>query len=91
MIHQRQGLLFGRKARDHLPRVHPRLDDLQGHLATDGFLLGGHVDHAHATFADLLDQLVRADLGAGAFGDAGWSMVAASAIGSTPGNAALFA
>ena len=45
--------------------VHARLDDLQRHLAADRLVLLGHEDHAHAPFADLLQQLVRADLRAG--------------------------
>ena len=52
-----------------LLRIHARLDDLQGHLAADRLLLLGHVDHAHAAFADLLQELVGADQGAGLFGD----------------------
>ena len=52
-----------------LPRVHARLDDLQGDLAADRLRLLGHVDHAHAALADLLQQLVRADDRAGALGD----------------------
>ena len=43
-------------------RVHARLDDLEGDRALDGSLLLGHVDDAHAPFADLLQQLVGADL-----------------------------
>ena len=50
-------------------RVHARLDDLQRHLAADGLRLLGHVDDAHAPFADLLQQLVGADDRAGALGD----------------------
>ena len=71
VIHDRQGLLLGCKARDHLAGIHARLDDLQGHLAPDRLLLEGHVDDAHAAFADFLVELVRADLGAGALGDGG--------------------
>ena len=41
--------------------IHARLDDLQGDPAADGLLLLGHVDDAHAPFADLLQQLVGAD------------------------------
>ena len=48
-------------------RVHARLDDLEGHAAADRLRLLGHVDDAHAPFADLLEQLVRADHRAGAF------------------------
>ena len=46
-------------------RVHPRLDDLQGHPAADRLGLLGDVDHAHPALADLLQQLVRADHRAG--------------------------
>ena len=67
VVHQGQGLPLGLEAGDHLPGVHARLDDLQGHLAADRLLLRGHVDHAHAPFADLLQELVAADLGAGLF------------------------
>ena len=71
VVHQRQGLPLGLEAGDHLAGVHARLDDLQGHLAADRLLLLGHVDHAHAPFADLLQQLVAADDRAGAFGEGG--------------------
>ena len=49
--------------------VHPQLDDLEGHPAADGLLLLGHIDHPAAAFADLLQQLVVADLVAGLFGE----------------------
>ena len=42
-------------------RVHARLDDLQGDRAADRLRLLGHEDDAHAPFADLLQELVRAD------------------------------
>ena len=71
MIHQGQGLPFGLEPRHHFARVHAGLDDLQGHFAADGFSLRGHVHDAHAAFADLLQQLVGADLGAGVFGESG--------------------
>ena len=69
MVHDRQRLPLGLEAGDHLPRVHARLEDLQGHLAADRLRLLGHEDDAEAAFADLLQQLVRADHRAGAFGD----------------------
>ena len=69
MVHQRQGLPLGLEAGDDLARVHARLDDLQRDLAADRLLLLGHEDHAEAAFADLLQQLVRADDRAGAFGE----------------------
>ena len=71
MVHHRQRLPLGLEAGDHLPRVHARLDDLQRHLAADGLRLLGHVDQAHAAFADLLQQLVGADDRARAVRD-GW-------------------
>ena len=65
---RRQRLPLGLEAGDHLRRVHAGLDDLEGDHAADGLLLLGHVDHAHAALADLLQQLVRADDRAGPFG-----------------------
>jgi hypothetical protein len=47
--------------------VHAQLDDLEGHLAADGLRLLGHVDDRHAAFADLLQELVATNDGAGAF------------------------
>ena len=67
VVHHGQGLALGLEPGDDLFRVHPRLDDLQSHLAAHGALLLGHVDDAHAPLADLLQQLVRADDRAGAF------------------------
>ena len=67
VVHQRQRLPLGLEPGDDLLRVHARLDDLQRHLAAHGLGLLGHVDDAHAPFADLLQQLVRADDRAGAF------------------------
>ena len=65
VVHQGQGLPLGLEAGDHLAGVHARLDDLQGHLAAHGRVLLGHVDDAHAAFADLLQELVGADDRAG--------------------------
>ena len=42
-------------------RVHAQLDDLERDAAAHRLLLLGHVDHAAAAFADLLEQLVAAD------------------------------
>jgi hypothetical protein len=54
---------------DDLARVHARLDDLEGDLALHGLGLLGHEDCAHAAFAELLQELVRADDGPGTLGD----------------------
>jgi hypothetical protein len=62
VVHHRQGLPFGLEAGDDLPGVHAGLDDLEGHLALHGLRLFGHEDGAHAAFADLLQQLIGADL-----------------------------
>ncbi len=48
----------------------PGLMTLSATLRRTGCDLLGHVDDAHAPFADLLQQLVGADLRAGTFGDA---------------------
>ena len=61
VVHQGQRLPLGLEAGDDLLGVHARLDDLQGHLAAHRLGLLGHVDDAHAAFADLLQQLVGAD------------------------------
>ena len=68
MIHHRQRLPLGLEAGDHLLAVHARLDDLQRDTAADRLGLLGHIDEAHAPFADLLQELVGADEGAGALG-----------------------
>ena len=73
MVHQCQRLPFGLEASQHLLRVHPGLDHLNGHPTVDGFLLLGHPDRAHAAFADLFEQLVGADDGAGLLGR--WRLV----------------
>jgi hypothetical protein len=69
MVHQGQRLALGLEAGDDLLRIHPRLDDLERDLAADGLGLLGHVDDAHAAFADLFEQLVGADDGTGPLGD----------------------
>ena len=68
MVHQRQRLPLGLEAGDHLPRVHARLDDLERDRPLDRLGLLGHEHDAHAPFADLLQQLVRADDRAGPLG-----------------------
>ena len=77
MVHHGQGLPLGLEPRDHPPRVHARLDDLESHLAADRLVLLGHVDDAHPALTNLLDQLVGADLRAGLLQrrlvDRGWT------------------
>jgi hypothetical protein len=69
MVHEGEGLALGPEAGDDLARVHAGLDDLQRDETFDRLGLLGHPDGPHAALADLLDQLVRADQRAGAFGD----------------------
>ena len=61
MVHHRQGLSLGLEPRQHLPRIHPRLDDLECHAPPHGRLLFGHVDDAEAAFADRFEEFVRPD------------------------------
>ena len=68
MIHQRQRLPLGLKPGDDLFGVHAQLDDLERDPAADRFLLLGHINHAAAAFANLLEQFVTADAVAGFFG-----------------------
>ena len=69
MIHHRQRLPLGLEPRDDLAGVHPDLDDLQCDAAADRVLLLGHEDDAEPAFADLLQELVSPDRGAGTFAD----------------------
>ena len=65
MVHHGQRLPLGLEAGDDLPAVHAGLDDLERDAAADRLVLLGHVDDAHAPFADLLEELVRPDAVAG--------------------------
>src|SRR5262249_21953393 len=67
------GLALRLKARDHLPAVHPRFQNLESYFATNGLLLLGHEDDAEAAFADFLHQLVRTDHRTRRFGE--WMVV----------------
>ncbi len=58
VFHQGQGLALRLEAGQDVARVHPRLDQLQGHLAADRPELLGEVDRAHPPLADLLADLV---------------------------------
>ncbi len=65
MVHEGQRLTFSLEPGDDTPGVHPQLDDLESHAATESFLLFSHVDHAAAAFANLLQQFVAANPVAG--------------------------
>ena len=67
MVHQRQRLPLGLEPGDDLLGVHAQLDDLERDAAADRLLLLGHINHAAAAFADLLEQFVAADPVAGLF------------------------
>ena len=69
MVHQGQRLPLGFEAGDDLARIHAGLDDLERHQPLDRLGLLGHVDRAHAAFADLLRGACRADDRTGAFPD----------------------
>src|SRR5262249_44282948 len=69
MIHQSERLPLRFEAGDDLARIHAGLEDLQRDAAAHRLLLLGHEDHAEAALADLLQELVRANDGAGAFAD----------------------
>ncbi len=58
VVHDRQRLPLGVEPRQHGPRVHPRPDQLEGHLPPDRPDLLGEVDGAHAPLAELLAELV---------------------------------
>ena len=61
VIHHGQRLPFGLKPCDDLFGIHPGLDHFQRDLSTDGVLLFGQPDNAHAAFAERLEQTVRTD------------------------------
>ena len=79
MIHQSQGLAFRLEAGDHLPCIHARFEDLEGDLAPHRLMLLRHEDEPETAFADLLQELVRADHRARGF-----------ALGDTDGGRELF-
>ena len=69
VVHEGQGLALGLEPGQHLPGIHPRLDQLDGHGALDRLGLLGHPDRAHAPFADRFQELVSiSDHQAGGFG-----------------------
>ena len=66
VIEDGERLALRLEARGHLARVHAELDDLQRDVALDGARLVRAVDDAEAAFAQLFDQLVGPEHGAGA-------------------------
>ena len=68
MVHHRQRLPLGLEPRDDALGVHAQLDDLERNAAAERLLLFGHVNHAAAALADLLEQFVAADFVARLFG-----------------------
>ena len=65
VVHQGQRLAFRTEAGQDLAAVHAGLDELQRHRAPHRLGLLGHVDRAHPTLADRLEELVGADHRAG--------------------------
>jgi hypothetical protein len=64
VVHERQRLALGVEAGHHLLGVHSRLDELEGYLPPRLQLLGEpHL--SHATFANDVEEAVRADLPSG--------------------------
>ena len=61
MLHDRQRLPLLLETGDHLPRIHPQLDDLQRHAPPHRPLLLRHPNRPKATLAKLLDQPVSPD------------------------------
>src|SRR5437762_2604961 len=72
MVHHRQSLSFRFKAGDDLLRIHTWLDDLQCDTTADWLGLLRDVDNSHSPFADLFQQLVRADQSANLLG---WRLI----------------
>jgi hypothetical protein len=60
MIHHGQRLALGFEPREHLARIHTRLDELERDFAPDRLRLLSNPDRPHAPFADFFEQLVAA-------------------------------
>src|SRR5262245_27579449 len=61
MVHHRQGLALGFKARHNLARDHPELDELESDATLDRLFLLRHVNHAKTAFTHFLQKLVTAE------------------------------
>ena len=68
MIHYGQCLTFGFEASQHLLRIHPGFDQLDGDFAFNGFFLFGDPHRSHPTFADVFQQLVTTSHDGSRFG-----------------------
>jgi hypothetical protein len=68
MIHHRQRLPFGVKARHDILGIHPQLNDFQSHAPSDWLLLLGHVHDAATAFTQFLQEFIPSDASAGFFG-----------------------
>ena len=62
MIHPRQRLALGLKARDDFSRIESEFHEFDGHDAVDGRPLLGLVDHAHAPLSERFENAVRPDI-----------------------------
>ena len=60
MIHERECLALGVEPGNHIPGVHPELDDLQCHQTLYRFLLGCQVHGPAAALPELLQQFIAA-------------------------------
>ncbi len=65
VLHERERLPLGLEARDDRLRVHAQLDHLERDHAAQRLLLLRHPHHAHAAFAEALDELVVSEPVAG--------------------------
>ena len=58
MVHQRESLAFGLEPANHLARIHPQLDHLQGDAPFHRLFLLRHVHHTAAALANFLKDFV---------------------------------
>jgi hypothetical protein len=82
VLHHGKGLPFGLEAGHDLAGVHAQLDDFERDPPPHRFLLFGHPHDAETALADLLQQLVMADAGAGLFRQNGWQLRQSALAGS---------
>ena len=63
MVEHGQGLALHLEACDDPLGIHAGLDELQGHLALNGVLLLGQIDHGHAALTQVAHEPVLVDPG----------------------------